>query len=298
MRREISDIVIEVFIALRKELFNEEGEPKQFHLREKRNTQDDPFGEYIQNLLREHLKDVRCIKAPGPLITPDIVSWRPELLNKISNKVKDTKLIVGIEVKKLERTKNGKVARPSGLDYNTTPPCGIIRIYDKDDTPIDIRCYYLFVCLERANSPQQYQVTALTLCDGNVLNQDFSLYLKAVGHREKEIGLGTYGNGANRNRPMFIFSNPLGAQELDYSVSLIHADANLELLYPSLRLVYEIVRTAKKGETYTFHCYRLKNDVPESWEVKRLRDPFPVPTRVRETQSRGKFRLPIIIGSG
>jgi len=298
MTRKISDIVIEVFIALRKELFSEEGEPKQFHLREKRNTQDDPFDEYIHNLLREHLKDVRCTKAPGPLITPDIVLWRPELLNKISNKVKDTKLIVGIEVKKLERTKNGKVARPSGLDYNTTPPCGIIRIYDKDDTPIDIRGYYLFVCLERAHSPQQYQVTALTLCDGSVLNQDFSLYLNAVGHREKEIGLGTYGNGANRNRPMFIFSNPLGAQELDYSVSLIHADANLERLYSSLRLVYEIVRTAKNGETYTFYCYRLKNDVPGSWEVKRLRDPFPVPTRVRETQSRGKFRLPIRIGSG
>ena len=34
------------------------------------------------------------------------------------------------------------------------------------------------------------------------LNQDFDLYLAIVGAREKQIGLGTYGDGVNRQRPM------------------------------------------------------------------------------------------------
>ena len=294
---ELKDLAVEAFIVLRNELIDENGKPKQFWLREKRNTQDDPFDEYIHSLLKENLENINCTKAPGPLITPDIVLWRPSLINKVSDKteIKDERLILGIEIKKLER-RSGKVARPTGIDYNTTPPCGIIRIYDKNDNPIDIRGYYLFACLEKDDLAQKYQVTALVLCDGNLLNQDFDLYLRAIGRREKEIGLGTYGNGANRNRPMFIFSNPLGVQELDYSVSLIHANSNLEHYYPNLKLVYKITRTAKSGETFTFYCYRIKTDVPKNWEVKELKDPFPIPARARKTQSRGRFRLPIELG--
>jgi hypothetical protein len=47
----------------------------------------------------------------------------------------DVRRIVGIEVKKLERAKNGQIARPSGLDYNTTPPCGRLRVYDAYNRP-------------------------------------------------------------------------------------------------------------------------------------------------------------------
>ena len=53
-----------------------------------------------------------------------------------------------------------------------------------------------------------YYVSAMTLYDSSILNDDFDLYSE-WGH-EKEINLGTYGDGANRNRPMLIFSNPLG----------------------------------------------------------------------------------------
>ena len=294
------DLPVEAFIVLRNELFKKNGEPKQFHLRDKKGTQDDPFDEYIHELLQKNIKNIECTKAPGPLITPDLVIWRPDLVKKASkNGLKDdAALIVGIEVKKIERTKGGKVARHSGLDYNTTPPCGTIRIFDEKDNPIDIRGYYLFTCLERGDSEQKNKVTAMCLCDGNVLNEDFELYLYAVGRREKEIGLGSYKDGANRNRPMFIFVNPLGANEIDRSVTLIHPDPNLEAKYPGLKIVYKLTRTGKNGSKRTFHCARYKDDVPPDWEIKDLNDPFPVPERVKETQSRGKFRLPFRVRDG
>jgi len=110
-----------------------------------------------------------------------------------------------------------------------------VRIYDADDSPLDISGFYLFVIQENV-SDKEYIISALALCDGNTLNEDFDLYLKITSQREKEIGLGTYGDGANRNRPMLIFSNPLGASELDRSATLINrvasasADARLRLI--------------------------------------------------------------------
>ena len=127
-----------------------------------------------------------------------------------------------MEVKKLERTQTGKIARTTGLDYNTTPPCGTVRIYAADDSPLDIRGFYLFVAQE-AVADNQYVITALALCDGNILNEDFDLYLAGVGQRQKKIDLGTYGNGVDRQRPMFIFANPLGAQELERQATLVSA---------------------------------------------------------------------------
>ena len=205
----------------------------------------------------------------------------------------DTSRIVGIEVKKLERTTGGRVARASGLDYNTTPPCGRIRVYDAAGRAIDIRAFYLFACVERApNDAGEVILTALCMVDGNALNDDFELYLNITGERKKCIGLGSYGDGADRARPMLVFANPLGVPEFDGQPILIHPSATLEPITPDLQLAYRLHRSTTTGDVRTFYCYRRRSDLAAGWVAADLRDPFPTPTREERTQPRGKFRLP------
>ena len=286
-----TDLTAEAFLLLRDAFFDHAMRPRPFPLRAKENTQDDPLDEYISILLEQSLTDAVCHEAPGPLVNPDLVLYRPELCDgqPRHDLIDDTKRIVAVEVKKLERTKTGRIARFSGLDYNTTPPCGTVRIYASGDTPVDIRGFYLFVALEPADDDQS-AITALALCDGNALNDDFELYLSAIGRREKKIGLGTYGNGVDRQRPMFIFANPLGAPELDQQATLVSA----EQVNARLRPAYHLVRTTPDGSQRGFTAYRKSSDIPDDWQVQILTDPFPQPnSRVSQTQARGKSRLPI-----
>ncbi len=292
MQIPISNLVVEAFILLRNTFFDDNGEPIPFALREKRNTQDDPLDEYIANVLMQGLIDAVCQKSPGPLISPDLTIYRPDLCNGVAREVLkvDTNRIVAIEVKKLERTK-GKIARATGLDYNTTPPCGTVRLYDAEGVPLDIRGFYLFVAQEKLVAQNKYLLSALALCDGNILNADFDLYLSITGERSKGIGLGTYANGLNRIRPMLVFANPLGAPALDYSATLVNQN-NLGVDH-RLRLVYRIRRKID-GTHREFLAYRKASDVQSNWSVEILDDPFPQPKRrVKTTQSRGKFILPI-----
>ena len=78
------DLVLEAFTILREHFFDQNGTPKAFPLREKRNTQDNPLDEYICGVLRNHLHDSECVPAPGPLINPDLVLLRPEKCNCVS----------------------------------------------------------------------------------------------------------------------------------------------------------------------------------------------------------------------
>jgi hypothetical protein len=286
-----SDLVVDAFILLRDSFFETNIEPIPFHLRDKRNTQDDPLDEHISRVLERGLKDATCQKSPGPLTSPDLVIYRPELCSGQPREtlVNDTSRIVAIEVKKLERTATGKIARATGMDYNTTPPCGTIRAYDADDSPLDIKGFYLFVAQEKI-ADQEYLISALALCDGDVLNEDFDLYLSIVSQRHKSIGLGTYGDGANRNRPMLIFANPLGASQLDRQATVVTQYQKDE----RIGLMYRIVRTAVNQSSREFFAYRKTSDVPAGWQTQTLSDPFPQPqSRVSTTQARGKFRLPI-----
>jgi len=294
-RSALTDLTMESFLVLRNSFFGKGAKPRPYRLRDKRNTQDDPLDEYIHRLLSNQFPaDVDCLKAPGPLITPDLVALRPEVCKKTERITLTSNLthIVALEVKKLEMTPSGTVARPSGMDYNTTPPCGTVRVYDSSGAALDIRGFYLFVCQEAVrNQPGKYQLTALVMCDGNLLNEDFNYYLSIVGERVKEIGLGTYGNGANRSRPMLIFSNPLSTQQLDHNVTLIHSRDDLEREIPQLRQVGIIKRTIQRGGTNAFSCYRLIDDVPKDHRQFELLDPFPLPVRTVKTQPRGRFRL-------
>jgi hypothetical protein len=294
-KSKMTDLAIKSFLILRSSFFGKGAKPKRYRLRDKRNTQDDPLDEYIHRLLSDQFPaDVDCLKAPGPLITPDLVALRPEVCEGAARATLTSNLthIVAIEVKKLERTQSGAIARPSGMDYNTTPPCGTVRVYDSSGAALDIRGFYLFVCQESVrNEPGKYQLTALVLCDGNLLNEDFNYYLSIVGERVKEIGLGTYGNGANRTRPMLIFSNPLSTKQLDHGITLIHPRDDLEREVSQLQQVGIIKRTTQRGGTKAFYCYRLADDVPEDHTQFELLDPFPSPARTEKTQPRGRFRL-------
>lgn len=292
-----SDLAVETFKVLRNVFLDTRGNPLSFPLRDKRNTQDDPLDEYICELFKNKLpNETTCIKSPGPLITPDLVVLRPAHCRKSSkeNLRNNLSCIIAIEVKKLERTrtKSRAIARPTGLDYNTTPPCGTVRIYDAKNQPIDIHCFYLFVCQERdPERPGHYKLTAITLCDGDVLNQDFEYYLSITGERTKRIGLGTYGDGFDRQRPMLVFANPLGQREMDRRVTLIHSKNNLHELYGDLSHTNILQRTILGNGYNEFYCYRYKKDVPKGWEISVLRDPFPTPEREERTQKRGRFRL-------
>jgi len=289
------DLVAKAFLVLRDAFFARDGEARLFALRDKRNTQDDPFDEYVCKSLNERLReDAVCVGAPGPLITPDMVVMRPELCGVATRAelADDLSRIVGLEVKKLERIRTGGVARASGMDYNTTPPCGRVRVYDSLRQAVDIRGFYMFVCQEAVeDEPRHYRLSALALCDGNVLNEDFGYYLSVVGQRTKRVGLGTYGNGADRARPMLIFANPLGAAELDHEVTLIHPRRDLAAELSQLRCVGVIRRTVGGGGERTFYCYRLMSDVPREHEDFELTDPFPLPARTEKTQPRGRFLM-------
>ncbi|PIQ95179.1 MAG: hypothetical protein COY75_10715 [Nitrospirae bacterium CG_4_10_14_0_8_um_filter_41_23] len=291
----LTDLTVETFLMLRNKFFDEKGNPVSFPLRDKRNTQDDPLDEYISEILKRDLpNNSSCIKAPGPLITPDLVVLRSEICKGSTPQQlrDDLSRIIAVEVKKLERSKRGMIARESGLDYNTTPPCGTVRIYDSANRPLSIRCFYLFICQEPdMNRKGYFKLTALVLCDGNVLNQDFDFYLSIVGERTKQIGLGTYKDGFNRQRPMLVFANPLGAKEMDRHITLIHPDKSLRERYKNLSLSNIMRRSISEGIFNEFYCYRFDKDIPTDWKVSTLVDPFPVPERETKTQPRGKFRL-------
>jgi hypothetical protein len=100
-----------------------------------------------------------------------MVVFRPTACEQVGRRSlrSDLSRIVGIEVKKLERAPSGQIAPSTGMDYNTTPPCGTVRVYDSARKALDIPGFYLFACQEEAPQSQR-QLTALVLCDGDALN--------------------------------------------------------------------------------------------------------------------------------
>jgi len=280
------DISLAIFKLLRATFFDKNLRPVPFSLRPKAYVQSDPLDEYIFELLKSNLP-YQCSKG-SPLVSPDMVIYEKNISLKDNLNISK---ILGIEVKKLMRT-NRMIARQSGLDYNSTPPCGKIRVYLQNNSAIDIRSFYIFVCQEQIED--RYILSSLVICDGNSINMDFDLYLKAVETRGKLIDLGTYADGMNRVRPMFVFPNPLGLNELDHAVSLIHENENLDQIDPDLKKIYKLNRNTQ-GKTNQFSIYRLKDDVsPDTFieEINGYKVPY---NRRTETQSRGKFKLPFLL---
>ncbi|MFG3036298.1 hypothetical protein ACGFYZ_05295 [Streptomyces sp. NPDC048330] len=280
------------FTILSEAFFDDQGDPVPFQLRDKRNTQDDPFDEYVTELLREEMpEEVIVIRADKPLVSPDAVIARPdeyELL-KTGGVDYDPCAIFGLEVKKVDLGKNGKPARSTGMDYNSTPPCATIRVYAEDGGEIRIPGFYLFVALEGNKEIGTVRVHSMVLVAGAVLNEDVDLYDSITGTRTKQIGLGTYGDGANRLRPMLLFSNPLGWDWTLGASTLISERNDLADEQPLVH-VRDMARTVSPEVAERFHCYRLAKLSPPR-EGTAL-DPFPQPSRRKEeTAQRGRFEI-------
>ena len=287
-----SDIAAEVFSALRQEFFTPKLKPRTFGLRDKENTQDDPLDEYITGQLDERMPDeLQVIGATGPLISPDLIIASPEGMREVlkGGGTMETRDLVGIEVKKLERDKGGRIARRSGMDYNTTPPSQTVAAYHDGDR-VELPGFYLFVCLERVRL-RQYKITALALCDGGVLNEDVKLYRDKTGQRQKQINLGSYGDGLDRQRPMLVFPNPLGWAQLDGTATLIHRKSALPK--SGLERIGTVRRSRPqgKGKKSKYYAFQDSGDVEAGGEFDVL-NPFPaVEGRTEKTQPRGRFHI-------
>lgn len=290
-----ADMALAVFTVLRKEFFSAALKPKPFGLRDKENTQDDPLDEHIATRVAERVgKSITVVPATGPLISPDMVVATPEGVREIRETEDElgTSEAVGVEVKKLQRSEAGRIARPGGIDYNTTPPSKTISVFYEGNR-IDLPGFYLFVCLEGAGR-RRYRVSAFALCDGGVLNEDVKLYKEKTGVRQKTIDLGSYGDGLDRERPMFVFANPLGWSVLDNAATLIHRRDDLEES-GLVRRIGRIERTNPKKPrrgSSTYFAYRLAKDVAGDEAAFDVTNPFPaVEKRLATTQARGRFVL-------
>lgn len=291
-RERPKDLPAAIFVVLAAALFNGDGVPVPFGLADKRNTQDDPLDQYITQILNDELPDqLFVIPSAKKLVSPDIVVARPEeyQLLRAGGTDLDQRAIVGVEVKKLERDARGNAARASGLDYNSTPPSESIKVIAEDrSSELWIPAQYLFIVLDAVGHPGTYQVSTLALVTGAALNRDISLYERAVGIRRKSIGLGTYGDGADRQRPMFVFGNPLGWPWLAGAPTLIHDRDDLAAEQQITRVGSMVRSVQGSSSDERFYCYRPSELAGR--EIDEVRDPFPSPTKRKvETSPRGRF---------
>ncbi|MDI3100502.1 hypothetical protein QJ054_25960 [Streptomyces sp. AN-3] len=297
-----TDLPAAAFVALTQSLFDRRGIPIPFTLRGKGETQDDPFDEHIADVLERTLPpELRVLRAGKPLVNPDIVLARPEEYRLLANGGEDfdTRSIVAIEVKKISPDKaTGLPARGSGMDYNSTPPCETVRLYSERNEEILVPSFYLFALLGQAHDTQQVYVESMALVAGAALSKDTELYDRITGRRKKAIGLGTYGDGADRQRPMLVFANPLGWSWMQKQATLISEREDLHEEFPDLAYVRSITRSWKPVEGLQprkerFHCYRVA--ALDSRVEDPVEDPFPTPkNRTEETAQRGRFKIDLL----
>jgi len=155
-------------------------------------VQDDPFDQWFGEILEEHLPEFE-ITHSGPLTTPDIIV-----------RDRETREIIGIEVKKVEADENGKDSRGLTLDYNSCIPCGQmkIKIGGKESR---IKTFYYFALL----SFEKNKLISSSLIDGDFLNYDFDLHIQGKYLNTSQYGHGPYGEGSVRGRAMYNYPNPM-----------------------------------------------------------------------------------------
>src|SRR5581483_1979213 len=302
------DLAAASFVALRRSLADAHGTPRAFTLRPKASTQDDPFDVYLSERLEEAFPG-RVQRAPGPLISPDIVVVAPAFDPGAATAV-DTTEACGLEVKRFVKL----ASRSTGMDFNTTPPSGTISVYSSDYQKIEIPGFYAFAVVEPVDGTNV--VSTLALVDGDAINSDKALYDLAVSRRTKEIDLGSYGDGMNRQRPMYVFPTPLSWEWLGGKMALVHRrpDVATDGLVQVAKILRKVPATSpepsgagKDGLTEVtsgvvpavssraFYCYVLEDDAHRfefDGEVVTYTDPFRVPKRrVQETSQRGRFIL-------
>ncbi|MCP2325245.1 hypothetical protein HDA40_003752 [Hamadaea flava] len=241
-------------------------------------------------LSRRLPQGILVITSGKPLVSPDLVVARPEETRLLiaGGTDLDARRIVAVEVKKVNSDASGRAARSTGIDYNSTPPAATVKVESAAGNLLRVPAFYLFVVLLPHGEDQVVQTLALVT--GSALNQDIQLYDDATGVRQKSIGLGTFGDGLDRQRPMFVFANPLGWPWLTGEATLLHDRSDLAEEQNLVR-VREVERTAKDGTVHTFWCYRLRRGVPDITGPK-VSEPFPTPAnRKTETTPRGRFQV-------
>jgi hypothetical protein len=282
-----SDLSADVFVALREVFFDPAGVAAEYELPDKEYVQGDPFDTYVTSKLQEKLPaGVECQGSTKPLTSPDIVVARPLSCDGAQRTLlrSDLARIVGVEVKKFGADDKG--VRDS-VDFNSTPPCGTIRVYDKKGISLEIPGFYLFVTQEKLGN-HRYRLVRMVMMDGNVLNSDFRFYMSIAGPRTKAIGVGSYKDGIDRQRPMVVFPNPLTVEAFYKKPTLV--TRNRELAgYSSLSPVGVLERTVSETEKMEFSCYRIGSDIIPEDEVFKLTDPFSRPNSTEATRGRGKF---------
>ena len=98
---QYSDLSVEVFIALQRRFLSERGMPREYPLRDKVNSQDDPLDEYLGEVLSRELGDAISVVRGGSLTNPDLVIVRPRSCEGASRTDLSCDLtrILGVEVK-------------------------------------------------------------------------------------------------------------------------------------------------------------------------------------------------------
>jgi hypothetical protein len=294
-----TDLPAAAFLALTQSLFDRNGRPVPFALRGKGEVQDDPFDTHVADILESSLpSELRVLRAGKPLVSPDIVLARPEEYRLLANGGADfdTRSIVAIEVKKVSPDKKtGLPARGSGMDYNSTPPCETVRLYSPRNEEILVPSFYFFALLGQSERSGEVYVESMALVAGSALSKDTDLYDRITGRRKKAIGLGTYGDGADRQRPMLVFANPLGWPWMQGQATLISERDDLDKEFPTLAYVRSMTRSWKPSEGMEakeerFHCYRVA--ALDSSVEEPAHNPFPTPTkRTERTAQRGRFKI-------
>ncbi len=260
-----------IFYKICKHFFAEGGEKLKFSLDNKTTVVSDPFVEYLDNNVIRGIKstkgsEIKYTVAP-PHLSPDLVFFEEEVLEDSINPLE----LFGIEVK-TSKSKSGDI------NFNSTPPCGkvVVDVNGKDEI---IPCYYLFVHLTPLEEENMFEIGSMMLIDGDFINSDFDLYLEATGVREKRIDLGSYGDGMDRQRPMFVFPNPLGIAGIRSERSTMISKERFKSIdfKDEIGMVATLDRNNKK-----FYAYQA---------VRNLVGPFVNVTRSTATKSRNKLKV-------
>jgi hypothetical protein len=199
-----------------------------------------------------------------------------------------------VEVKKLQPKSGGGVGRASGMDYNSTPPTPVARIGVAGSLAVlAMPATYVFAIVD--TRADDLQVRGLVMCVGSVLDASEGEYLRAAQTRKKRIGLGSYGDGMDRVRPMFVYPNPLSASDFSSSATLISDRADLVEEYPQLARLGTLERTLHGVDAAGSVEFTYYYSVAAEADARRggdLVDPFrAVADRFESTAARGRFEV-------
>ena len=203
-------------------------------------VQDDPFDCWMETQLRSALPSSFEVVHSGPLTTPDLVI-----------RDRKTRLVVGLEVKKLIQRSNGTDSRGLTIDYNSCLPCGSTFVKIGEETLV-VPCYYFFALL----SPDSKKIVSSIFMDGDFLNYDFNLHKESKYANYTEYQHGPYAEGSVRHRRMYTYPNPLNSRIKEFFLRhiVIAKKNDFEAIdASSCRFTEQIVRKDRQGNE--FHYY-------------------------------------------